>query len=238
MRKMSRGMSQRKLPGGHSASNSSTSSASAQGGGEDGVARFSLGASLPTLTVSSAAQGELCHLSAHLSSSAPGQWHWGEHWGLPPMRSGRCSHPPHPGRSSTHWPPLQTDLEYHHQAVVTRTSTPGPCIGQADPTSLHLGTFLQLLHHLHVEVAHAAVPFPVACSPGLALHTVPDALAHGLEALGKGRWRRSALGRAPHPEQTAEMPSPALQHPHLVAFLKYDRSIFLHKGLAIGKQRH
>lgn len=56
MRKMSRGMSQRKLPGGHSASNSSTSSASAQGGGEDGVARFSLGASLPTLTVSSAAR--------------------------------------------------------------------------------------------------------------------------------------------------------------------------------------
>ena len=37
---------------------------------------------------------------------------------------------------------------------------------------------------------------------------------------------------------THHVPSPALQHPHLVAFLKYDRSIFLHKGLAIGKQRH
>lgn len=76
------------------------------------------------LTVSNAAQGELCHFSTHPSSSAPGRWHWGEHWGLPPVCNGRCSHPLHPGRSSAHWPPLQTDWEHHHQPVATRISTP------------------------------------------------------------------------------------------------------------------
>lgn len=43
---------------------------------------------------------------AHLYSSAHGRWCWGGRWGLPPGCSGRCSHHPHPGRSSARQPPL------------------------------------------------------------------------------------------------------------------------------------
>lgn len=53
------------------------------------------------------------------------------------------------------------------------------------PSSSHV-TFLQLLHHLDLELAGAAVPFQVACPPGLAADTVPDAVTHSLEALGRG----------------------------------------------------
>lgn len=54
------------------------------------------------------------------------------------------------------------------------------------PSSASHVTFLQLLHHLDLELARAAVPFQVACPPGLAADTVPDALTHSLEALGRG----------------------------------------------------
>lgn len=58
----------------------------------------------------------------------------------------------------------------------------------AVPSSASPVTFLQLLHHLDLEVAGAAVPFQVACPPGLAADTVPDALTDSLEALGRGGW--------------------------------------------------
>lgn len=57
---------------------------------------------------------------------------------------------------------------------------------QSAPSSASHVTFLQLLHHLDLELARAAVPFQVACPPGLAADTVPDALTHSLEALGRG----------------------------------------------------
>lgn len=56
------------------------------------------------------------------------------------------------------------------------------------PSSASHVTFLQLLHHLDLELAGAAVPFEVACPPGLAADTVPDALTHSLEALGRVGW--------------------------------------------------
>lgn len=68
------------------------------------------------------------------------------------------------------------------------------CTGQAHHACLRPATFLQLLHHLDLEVARAAVPSPVARSPGLALNAVPDALADGLEALGRGTRHRQETG--------------------------------------------
>lgn len=57
------------------------------------------------------------------------------------------------------------------------------------PSSASPGTFLQLFHHLDLEVAHAAVCFLVARSPGLAANAVPYALAHSLETLSRQtRW--------------------------------------------------
>ena len=56
------------------------------------------------------------------------------------------------------------------------------------PSSASHVTFLQLLHHLDLELARAAVPFQAARPPGLAADTVPDALTHSLEALGEGGW--------------------------------------------------
>lgn len=67
-------------------------------------------------------------------------------------------------------------------------------MGQAHHACLRPGTFLQLLHHLDLEVARAAVPFPVARSPGLALDAVPDALADGLETLGRGTRHHQETG--------------------------------------------
>lgn len=56
------------------------------------------------------------------------------------------------------------------------------------PSSASHVTFLQLLHHLDLELARAAVPFQAARPPGLAADTVPDALTHSLEALGEVGW--------------------------------------------------
>lgn len=50
-----------------------------------------------------------CRVPAHLFSSARGRWCWGGWWGLPPGCSGTCNRPPHPGMSSTRWPPLQSE---------------------------------------------------------------------------------------------------------------------------------
>lgn len=154
-----------------------------------------------------------CQVHTYLFSSAHGQWCWGGQWGLPPGCSGRCSHHPRPGRSSTHWPPLQTERGHDGKVIRTRKSlrssptcthtghgthaTPhahthmpmGDTPHVSAPFSASPGTFLQLFHHLDLEVAHAAVCFLVARSPGLAANAVPYALAHSLETLGRDtRW--------------------------------------------------
>lgn len=87
--------------------------------------------------------------------------------------------------------------ERGHSCEVTRTDL-GAALGTHTHGAGHTGdtapsapssaspvTFLQLLHHLDLELARAAVAFQVACPPGLAAHTVPDALTHSLEALAE-----------------------------------------------------
>lgn len=93
-------------------------------------------------------------------------------------------------------------------------------------------TFLQLLHHLDLEVAGAAVPFEVACPPGLAAHTVPDALTHSLEALGRGGVGWS--GTAPGARQDTALKGragEAAPHPRVRATSRSKREVTKNKQL-------
>lgn len=187
-----------------------------------------------------------CWVPAHLFSSARGRWCWGGRWGLPPGCSGTCNRPPRPGTSSTRWPPLQRERAplQSHQDQEKRGEQPHTHAHRAGPTgdtphvsapsSASPGTFLQLFHHLDLEVARAAVPFRVACSPGLAANAVPDALAHSLEALSReGRWDGQETA---HGEQGTTSPpkgraADAMLHPHPSSRARSKRGITENKQL-------
>ena len=183
-----------------------------------------------------------CQVPAHLFSSAPGRWCWGRWWDLPPGCSGRCNHPPRPGTSSTRWPPLQREgtwLQSHQEKLGEQphmhgVGPTGDTPHVSAPSSTSPSTFLQLFHHLDLEVARAAVPFRAARSPGLAANAVPDALAHSLEALGReARWGGQ---ETTHGEQRRTLPpegkaGEAMPCPHPGARARSKRGIIESKQL-------
>lgn len=135
-RKMSRGMSHQKEPGGQSTEEG-------EGEKEGGDAHFST-------RVCQAAH--LPRPSAHPSSCAPGQCCWAQGCRHPPLCSCMCSHRPHPGRSSAPAPRLL------HPHMVSRA----PCAWEVSPplgpTGASLGEDTSTLAQGQGEVGSCPVP--------------------------------------------------------------------------------